>query len=220
MKLDVHKPRIVMSLHCGRGVQRSGGAVESGLSPTPYTMGSDGEGDVVSPPARYPLAAGPGLISLAGGRAALISSPIVHYSRSGSRCDLSPGPNHEEYTDVDHRVRPRSGLYRYGRPGDFSPIVVGRDDSCLGRDDSCMGRNDSCAGQNDTFPGREDCCTGRDEQLMLSSSSDKDDSAYHEPLYYNCGSSPSGQDEPGMSGFYQVQQQRQYEVGPYILYLG
>jgi hypothetical protein len=72
-------------------------------------------------------------------------------------------------------VRPRSGMFKYAGPEDCALI------------------------------GRDDCCQGRDEQLQLSSSSDKDDSAFHEPLYYNCGSSPlSGHaDETGTSGFYQ-----------------
>jgi hypothetical protein len=198
-------------------------------------MGSDGEGEeVASPPSRYSAA------SAVSGRAAtgrtMVAAPVARYGRTLSRCgDLLPessaglpvrprsgmfkyaGPE-EDYALLPESsaglpVRPRSGMFKYAGPEDFA--LIGRDDF-------------SPTG------GRDDCCQGRDEQLQLSSSSDKDDSAFHEPLYYNCGSSPlsghadetgtsgfyqdetgtSGfyQDETGTSGFYQVQKKSLYEV--------
>jgi hypothetical protein len=197
-----------MNLHCvrgGPGRSSGDGGGEGGLSPTPYTVSSDG--DMLSPPPPAVYRYTPdlrGQINIFNGRATTVASPLVQYSRSGSRCDLSPGPGHDEYSHGG-RVRPQSGLYRYGgERDDFYPSTGTRD--CPIKDDIC---------QDDRSTGREDCCRRRqqDEQLMLSSSSDKDDSAYHEPLYYNCGSSPSGEDETGLSsGFYRVQDQSLYEV--------
>jgi hypothetical protein len=141
-------------------------------------MGSDGEGEVALPPSRYSAA------SAVSGRAAtgltIVAAPVARYGRRMSRCgDLLPE------SSAGLPVRPRSGMFKYAGPEDFA--LIGRDD---------------CSPTG----GRDDCCQGRDEQLQLSSSSDKDDSAFHEPLYYNCGSSPlSGHaaDETGTSGFYQ-----------------
>jgi hypothetical protein len=167
-----------MSFQCVRGAPSRSGRSSEELSPIPYTMGSDGEGEeVASPPSRYSAA------SAISGRAAAgltIASPVARYGRtSSSRCgDLLPE------SSAGLPVRPRSGMFKYASPEDYA--LIGRDD---------------CSPTG----GRDDCCQGRDEQLQLSSSSDKDDSAFHEPLYYNCGSSPlSGHaDETGTSGFYQ-----------------
>jgi len=181
----------MMSLQCVRGAPRSGRSSEE-LSPTPYTMGSDGEGDVTSPLGRYSTTAGPGRA------VGPIASPIARYGRTLSRCDLLP-----EFGEDDPSsglpARPRSGMFKYAGPEDYS-VMGGR-----GRDDYSPNGGG----------GRDDCCQGRDEQFQLSSSSDKDDSAYHEPLYYNCGSSPARQDEAGTSGFYQVHEKGLYEVGSY-----
>jgi hypothetical protein len=203
-------------------------------------MGSDGEGEIASPPSRYSAA------SAVSGRAAagrtIVSAPVARYGRTLSRCgDLLPA------SSAGLPVRPRSGMFKYAGPEeDYALLPEYEKDSSspglpvrprIGMFDKCAGPEDfALIGRDDCSPtvGRDDCCQRRDEQLQLSSSSDKDDSAFHEPLYYNCGSSPlsghadetgtsgfyqdetgtSGfyRDETGTSGFYQVQEKSLYEV--------
>jgi hypothetical protein len=195
-----------MSFQCVRGAHSRSGRSSEELSPIPpYTMGSDGEGEVASPPSRYSAA------SAVSGRTLTIASPVARYGRTISRCgDLLPE------SSAGLPVRPRSGMFKYAGPEDYALLPeYEKDSSSSGlpvRPRSGMFKYagpEDCAliGRDDCSPtgGRDDCCQGRDEQLQLSSSSDKDDSAFHEPLYYNCGSSPlSGHaDETGTSGFYQ-----------------
>jgi hypothetical protein len=202
-----------MSFQCVRGAPSRSGRSSEELSPIPpYTMGSDGEGEeVASPPSRYSAA------SAVSGRAAtgrtIVAAPVARYGRTTSRCDdLLPE------SSAGLPVRPRSGMFKYAGPEeDYALLPEYEKDSSpssglpvrsrsgmfkyAGPEDFAVIGRDDCSQTG----GRDDCCQGRDEQLQLSSSSDKDDSAFHEPLYYNCGSSPlSGHaDERGTSGFYQ-----------------
>jgi hypothetical protein len=204
-------------------------------------MGSDGEGEVASPPNRYSAASA--VSGRAAGRTLTIASPVARYGRTLSRCgDLLPE------SSAGLPVLPRSGMFKYAGPEEDCALLpeYEKDSSSSGlpvRPRSGMfnkytGPEDFALIGRDCSPtdggSRDDCCRGRDEQLQLSSSSDKDDSAFHEPLYYNCGSSPlsghadetgtsgfyqdetgtSGfyRDETGTSGFYQVQEKSLYEV--------